>query len=156
MFRITQTQDALGGIAQFSYDSNSNTTCVTNQLGSKEAYSYDSMGNVTKHIDGNNTTSSCTLKSGGKQTTFTYTSKNDLATVTSPLGIVTSNSYDSKGNLTQAQVKDAPGAVVAETCSTVDSHGRSLRKSWKSPTSARPVPRPPRETRPSIATTASA
>ncbi|HLF77761.1 MAG TPA: RHS repeat-associated core domain-containing protein [Dehalococcoidia bacterium] len=122
-FRTTSVTDQDGNFTSFTLDSSDNRTCVTDPLGHKTGFTYDSLGNVTHVIDAENTDTSCALKSGGVQSTFAYTAKNDIDLETDPLGRQTDYVYDANGNLTDVIRKDASSNVKLRTCLTRPTSG---------------------------------
>jgi RHS repeat-associated protein len=102
-FRLSSVTDAstpTPGVVQFTYDSNNDIACLTDQAGNRTAYVYQT-GNLVQMIDPNNTDGNCQLKSGGVSWRSSYTTLNDVSTSTDPLGNVTTFLYDSVGNLTR-------------------------------------------------------
>ena len=122
-FRTTSVTDHDANVTTFAYDSSDNRTCVTDDLSNRTGYTYDSDGNVTGIIDGENTDTSCDLKSGGDQWTFSYTSLNDVDLATDPRGNLTDYIYDVNGNLTDVVRKDSSSVVLLWTCFTVPTSG---------------------------------
>ncbi|MGD1919851.1 MAG: hypothetical protein ACFCAD_13750 [Pleurocapsa sp.] len=94
--QVSQTIDALGRIANYTYDDNGNLTGISSELGYSAGFTYDSDGNVTSQTNAlNQTTSFSYQPDSNRLTGFTDARGNDVL-----------YSYDSAGNLTQITYED--------------------------------------------------
>jgi RHS repeat-associated protein len=100
---VRTVTDDLGNITHLDYDSNGNPTQVTSPGGSIATFGYDSDGRRTQVTDprGNETGA----VPADYRWNYAYDAANHLTSVTSPLGYVTSFTYDPAGN--RASVTDA-------------------------------------------------
>lgn len=145
---IRRTTDPAGRVWQYSYNQRGDLIQLIDPEGNKTLTDYDlrfrkpvrienALGNVvTKEYDDDaNLTSSTNAEL--ETTTFTYTPKGQLATVTDPLNHVTRFAYDAKGNLieetnaageTSIRVYDAANRLIQ----TLDSLGRATNFTYDS------------------------
>jgi len=94
--RVTQQQDANGGIATFKYTNGQ--TVTADNLGNETTYQYDSQYRTTKIIHPD-----------GTEVTKSYHADNQLKAQTDEAGNTTSYTYDSEGNV--LTIMRADGAV---------------------------------------------
>ena len=94
------------GNTQETVDANDNLLTHTDDLGHVTTYSYDSNNNTTsvsQQLDPNTPVT----------TTYTYNSFGEVLTATDPLGNVTTNAYDTNGNLTSITTPAPDGHTPA-------------------------------------------
>ncbi len=84
--RLTDTVEATGSRATYSYDGAGNVTSVQDARGYPSTYAYDGMRHLLTEQD-----------AAGGRVTYTYTAIGEVSTVTDQLGHVTSYSYDQHG-----------------------------------------------------------
>ena len=100
----------------FGYDENGNVLSTKNLASMQSHATYDSEDNLlTYRQPGRPSTVKYTLDWGS---TTAEKKKHLLKSTTSPLGIVTAATYDSKGNPLTAQTKNSSGSMVIETQTT--------------------------------------
>ncbi len=103
---VTKQTDALGNSVLFSYDAQDNLIRAEGPDGSVASYSYDGSKNLLSRV--------LPHEAGEDPADFTYnytyTAKNDRASVTLPSGAVIAYEYDAAGN--QTAVKDGAGNVI--------------------------------------------
>jgi RHS repeat-associated protein len=103
----------------YTYDQNNMLASVTTPKGEKTTYTYDATGNLASTVDPRGNVQGA--NPDDYKTTYTYDAAGRLLTTTDPLGHVTTNHYDSIGNLDWA--KDAN---LHQTSYTYDAAGRTL------------------------------
>ncbi len=106
-----QVEGSYASAEKWVYDAADNLKSYTNKNNVTTTYEYDSANRLIKTVDPENGTA--------KPTLYTYTSKGQLETETSPEGHVTTYGYDSQGNRTSS--KTPLGKV---TTFTYDTTGR--------------------------------
>lgn len=109
---LTRTAPApLSYREEFTYDSDSNLTAITDGRGNKTTFAYDAAGNLVlvTNPDGSTTEYVRDPETGlinrmtdsrGKATSYGYDSSKNLVTVTSPRGHATTITYDGSGRVT--------------------------------------------------------
>ncbi len=141
---LIKTIDPNGNSSSSSYDLSGNKLSDTDANGNTTTYEYNSQNQLIKTIDaqGNMTTfayggSSCPSCGGGTDklttltdanlnlTSYSYDQLGRLIKETGPLGNITSNTYNVKGNLISKT--DANGNTVTYS---YDGNGRLLKKSY--------------------------
>ncbi len=103
----------------YSYDANNRLASTTTPKGEKTTYTYDANGNLASTVDPRGNVQGA--NPDDYKTTYSYDAAGRLVTSTDPLGNVTTNHYDSVGNL--AWTKDAN---LHQTSYTYDAAGRIL------------------------------
>ena len=114
---VTDTTNALGIVTRRKYDGANREIAVTNAFGTSTVtwslHAYDQYGNQTNVVTSPNHTNR-----------FTYAVTGQLLTQTDALGNVSTNGYDSKGNLTNSVQLDAQGNVLSQSSSHYNSKGQ--------------------------------
>jgi RHS repeat-associated protein len=96
------------GTIQNQFGATGNLLWSSDALGNQTLYQYDSSSDIT--------TQSQPLASGSAATTtYTYSNFGEVASMTDPLGHVTSNSYDSHGNLLSVTTPALSGGSASVT-----------------------------------------
>src|SRR5437016_3163733 len=124
--RVTQIQDALGGLTSFTYDPNGNLLTVTDAKTQTTTYTYDDMDRLLTRKDGLNRAESYEYDKAGNLSkvtdrknqvaTFAHDSLNRRTSATYPDASVTFG-YDAIGRLTS--VSDSVGGNTTWTYDTV-------------------------------------
>ncbi|CUV66609.1 hypothetical protein BN3087_960003 [Sulfurovum sp. enrichment culture clone C5] len=130
-----KTLTSLEGAISNTYDANGRLKTQTNPNNESISYEYDNIGNITKIItptatitktyDTRNLLSSVTDDKG--TTNYTYDALGRQSTVTYPNGVVTTNTYNVKSQITNIEHKDSHGVVIQSFAYTLDNVGNKTK-----------------------------
>ena len=123
------TNVVTGSVTHTAYDTNGNSTSVTQAYGTASAstnssYEYSATGLLLQVIDPDSNETDYTYNEAGEQltettplgtTTMTYNGHDQLASQTNANGLINTYSYDSSGDLTQEVWYASNGTTVIDT-----------------------------------------
>ncbi len=126
--RTEQIVDRLGKTNIYAYDTRGNVSAITNALNQVTLYAYDELNNKTNEVIGGIQTNAYVWSTNGLllqsviggivTNNFTYNINGQVLASTDGRGNVTTNQYDSSGNLTNVVT------LLSTNRSTFDSTGR--------------------------------
>lgn len=107
---LTGVKNADGNTTSYGYDADGNKTSATTPGGDETTWAYNPDGLLASTVSPRGNVSGGTPSD--YQTTYGYNTADELATITNPLGAVTTYGYDSAGDRTTS--KDANGNITTD------------------------------------------
>jgi RHS repeat-associated protein len=115
--RVTKLTDVNDNVIQYEYNKVGDITTITYPDGKKVNYTYDKSRQMTSVTDW-----------AGRATKYSYDANKRLVKTIRPNGSVLTQTYNTKGQMTQKKDISATGKVISQTKYTYDQNGNVIKE----------------------------